>query len=133
MARAWKKPFLKALRNSGNVRVACHMTDIERSTAYRARRRDGAFAASWAEAIEEATDALEAEVRRRALSGVEEPVFYRGKQIAIVRKPSDQLLMFLLRGLRPNKYGAGREDGPQTKPAIVELVERLRREDGGKP
>ena len=48
---------------------------------------------------------LEREARRRAVEGVEEPVgFYKGEPSAYVRKYSDTLLIFLMKGARPDKY-----------------------------
>lgn len=47
---------------------------------------------------------LEAEAVRRAYEGVDEPVFYQGSECGEVRKYSDTLLMFLLKGMMPNKY-----------------------------
>lgn len=55
------------------------------------------FAQAARVAQEEARDRLVAEVRRRAVDGVEEPVFYQGVEVSRVRKYSDLLLMFLLK------------------------------------
>lgn len=107
----WARGFLAVLRESANVRLACLAVEIERSTAYRLRDRDESFAAEWDEAVDEAADLLEEEARRRAHEGWEEPVFGRlsGKdagegEIGAVRKYSDTLLIFLLKGARPEKY-----------------------------
>ena len=54
------------------------------------------FRKQWDDAIEDATDALELEARRRAFSGVEDPVYYKGQVVGGVRKYSDVLLIFLL-------------------------------------
>ena len=52
-----------------------------------------------------AGDILEAEAHRRAVEGVEEPVgWYRGKPGGTVRRYSDNLLMFLLKGVLPERY-----------------------------
>jgi hypothetical protein len=78
--------FLAALRNSGNVRAACHAAGISRPQAYGHRERVPAFAAAWDDALEDACDALEAMARQRAMA------------------ISDGLLMFLLRAHRPHVY-----------------------------
>ena len=69
-------------------------------------------------AREGAADTLEAEARRRAIEGVEEPVFHKGEQVGTLRKYSDVLLIFLLKGARPERYrdnyqraGTGPPDG----------------------
>jgi len=59
------------------------------------------FAKAWERAVEDAVDVLRAEAFRRAVQGVEEPVFHRGREIAVVRKYSDQLLGLLLRAHAP--------------------------------
>lgn len=86
-AGEWRPVFLARLRATGTVRMACRAAGISRTTAYDWREADEDFARDWDEAIEDATDALEAAARARALSG------------------SDKLLMFLLKAMRPDKYG----------------------------
>jgi len=57
------------------------------------------------EAIEhEACDEVEAEIRRRGIKGVDEPVFYQGEVCGYVRKFSDLLLIFRAKALMPEKY-----------------------------
>ena len=51
-----------------------------------------------------AADILEDEVDRRAVEGVEKPVgWHKGKPGGYVREYSDTLLIFLLKGDRPEK------------------------------
>ena len=53
---------------------------------------------------------LEEEARRRAYVGFDEPVFGSGGhgigtvQVGVIRKYSDTLLIFLLKGIRPGKF-----------------------------
>jgi len=97
--------FLDVLRQTGgNVSRACAAISLTRSRAYEWRTADPLFAAAWDEAVELGTDELEEEARRRAFSGVDEPVFYQGEVCGEVRKYSDTLLIFLLKGRRPDKY-----------------------------
>ena len=104
LTRAKQARFLAVLRQSSNVAAAARAVGTAPSGWYDMRRRDPAFAAAWAEAIEEATDKLEEEARRRALDGTEEPVFYQGKPVGFVRRYSDRLLTFLLRAYRPGRF-----------------------------
>ena len=67
-------------------------------------RRDAAFRADWEEAIEIATDTLEAEARHRALFGSEEPVYYRGEIVGTKIQRSDRLLELFLKTYRPDKF-----------------------------
>jgi len=61
-------------------------------------------------ALDHAIDALESEAVRRALSGVAIPVFHQGRECGNTVKHSDQLLMFLLKTLRPERYATQREE-----------------------
>ena len=96
--------FLDTLRGTGNVRLAASNADVARQVAYRARDSSATFRADWDEALEEARELLEAEARRRAAIGVDEPVFYKGKVVGQIRKYSDNLLMFLLKAHWPEKF-----------------------------
>lgn len=123
----WQRGFLAALKDTGNVRLACEAVGVNRKTAYRRRASDQSFANLWEEAIDEAADLLEAEAVRRARVGVEEPVVYQGEIQGMwidpksgktvtqdtpgavlvpttVTRYSDTLLIFLLKGARPEKY-----------------------------
>jgi hypothetical protein len=100
----WHEPFLAALTRTGNVRLACRATGVPRATAYSHRSDSKAFTARWDEAIDDATDTLEAEARRRALKGALRPVYHKGKRVGVIREYSDTLLIFLLKANRPEKY-----------------------------
>jgi hypothetical protein len=123
----WVKGFLAALRESGNVRLSCEAVKIERKTAYNLRDADEDFAQAWQDALEESADLLEQEARRRAYEGVQRLKFDRGKLVTIPlldtegkvvlgsdgeplttpyveHEYSDTLLIFLLKGIRPEVY-----------------------------
>lgn len=123
----WERGFLAALAETGNVRLSCLSAGVDWTTAYDRRRADPDFAAAWAVAIEEAADLLEAEARRRAVEGVRRVKFHQGFPIRVpvldtdgvprvdargdeITTPyveheySDTLLIFLLKGARPEKY-----------------------------
>jgi hypothetical protein len=103
-AEEWRDKFLETLRGCGNIRESAAAAGVHRATAYRARDADAEFAEAWDDALDEAADVLEMEARRRAIDGVEEPVYFRGREVGKVRRYSDTLLMFLLKGIRPEKY-----------------------------
>ena len=112
--------FLELLRQDPNVSAAAREVGVARATAYSLRTRDAAFAAAWDDAVQEAVDHVEAELRRRAVEGVEEPVFYQGKEIARVRKYSDQLLKFYLQANRERyRDGPGDAAGEAPVPGLV--------------
>ena len=146
--RPWKPLFLDTLRGTGNVQLAALNADVARQVAYRARDSSATFRADWDEALEEARELLEAEARRRAAIGIEEPVFYKGEVVGHIRKYSDNLLMFLLKAHWPEKFRenvsidqrvSGRDVGPvkvntkiehvfQPSPAVWDDVLRIRAE-----
>jgi len=101
---------LTELARCGIITDACTAAGVSRQAAYQARARSAAFAAAWDEAVDQAADVLEREAFRRAVDGVEKPVFgsLGGNQgsgeIGRIQEYSDTLLIFLLKGIRPEKY-----------------------------
>lgn len=172
MRPPWVLGFLEALRATGNVAEACRRAGVVSTTsAYHLRSTDADFANDWDNALEDATDTLELEARRRAVEGVEEPVVYQGqltpvwerdadgeivlheydtgvvkdgkpimgqrpRQLVIdgrpqwltIRKKSDPLLMFLLKGLR-KKYGTETTEltGKDGAPVAIDSAARAAR------
>lgn len=167
----WKPIFLEALRNMPIIRHACEAAGVHRVTAWRAREADAGFAAAWDDAIEDGIDKAEQEAYRRAVQGWHEPVIDKGRLAwayerkvdedgkesfspvldpngqpvpLTVRKHSDGLLTFVLKGRRRNVYGdktelTGANGGPvavldETKKAsrVAALMElaKLRKDLG---
>lgn len=119
----WEKAFIAALADSGVVSSACAAAEVARSTVYEQRKNYEDFAAAWDNAIEIAADALEAEIRRRALEGVQEPIYYKGVLVDHVRKYSDTLAMFILKATRPQKYRERVEHSTDPeKPFVVKVI-----------
>lgn len=128
-APVWKRAFLAALAESGIVTRAAEVAGITTKTVYSLREVDAAFAEEWRLARESAADRMEAEALRRAVEGVDEPVFGSGgfkegtKKVGSIRRYSDTLLIFLLKGIRPEKYRERRElVGTDGGPLKVEWV-----------
>jgi hypothetical protein len=97
-----RRKFITSLMETGgNVSRSCNLAGLGRRSAYDWRRDDPEFAAEWDEAVNIGLDALEAEARRRAFEGIEEPVFYKGEICGHIRKYSDALIMFMLKAYRP--------------------------------
>lgn len=104
MRGLWQPAFLTAFAQLGNVTEAAKLANTTRMTVWRHKTADPEFAKLFAEAEQEAADLLEKEAWRRATEGTDEPVFYKGDQCGSIKRYSDNLLMFLLRGVRPEKY-----------------------------
>jgi hypothetical protein len=120
--------FLQGLEQGMSAAGAAEAAGLSRSLVYRWRERDRAFAAAWRLAMEAGTDRLEDEAMRRALAGVEKPVFYRGEQVGVVRTYNDRLLMLLLQRRRPAREADAEERFHETQEAdifIDELVAAL--------
>ncbi len=128
--------FLQAvIDNGGNVTAAAQFVNVSHSNVYHRKKLDPEFAAALEEAIQTGADVLENECRRRALCGVDEPVFYQGNQCVdangnpiFVKKYSDTLAIFLLKGAKPNKYRervSSEVSGPDGKPIQVDSKVRV--------
>jgi len=103
-ASDWTPKFLAELARRGIVKDACRAAGIDRKTAYRRKTDDSAFAEAWKDALDESADVMEREAFRRAVEGVDRPVFQGGEKIGVVREYSDSLLTLMLKANRPNKY-----------------------------
>lgn len=103
-----KRAFLEAFARCGNVSRATEAIKIGCKTHYDWLNREyedkEEYAAAFKEAKERAFDVLEAEARRRAVEGVEEPVYREGRCVGTVTKYSDLMLIFLMKGMRPDIY-----------------------------
>lgn len=144
-----KKRLLAAYAKTGNVTIACLAAKVSRNSHYRWLETDPTYQKAFDLAQREADDYLEAEARRRALDGIDEPVIYQGELMGekveyndtpeknhfiplTVKKYSDTLLIFLMKGARPEKYRDNHRheiSGPGGKPIETKdvLREQLRK------
>lgn len=108
-------PGLSAGRSSARYAASCGPRCGKRArpcAAADALLRPPALPRAQEADLDRAVAALESEAVRRALSGVAVPVFHQGRECGSTVKHSDQLLMFLLKALRPERYGGGKEAAP---------------------
>jgi hypothetical protein len=82
-ALQWRPHFLAALALSHPPRLAARAAHISPMTAYSHRRNDPEFAEQWEEAESHATDLIVGRAFQRALEGDCEPIFYKGKVVAM--------------------------------------------------
>jgi len=130
----WRPAFLAELANTCNVSEAARVAGIDRHAVYNHRDADPAFAAAWADAIEQGVEALELEARRRAMKGTTRPVFYMGVECGQVQEYSDTLMIFLLKAHRPKIYrdgATGQPDDPVNHRHSVEYVNDWRQAQRG--
>ena len=96
-----RRDFLQALADGMSVTSAAAYAGLSRRYMYEIKDMDPEFAAAWDDPIEQATDRQEDAIRRRAIEGETEPVWYRGEIVGHVQKTSDLLKMFLMKARRP--------------------------------
>ena len=105
--------FLKALSLGCTAKKAAAEAGLGLRSLYRMRRVDPLLAARWQAATsaldDTPTDVLELEAQRRAVTGIEKPVFRGGTCVGHTTDYSDSMLMFLLKAKYPEKY-----DRPRT-------------------
>lgn len=114
--------FLRLFAATGSVAFAAKRAGIPRTTLYRERQRDSAFARRWEEARRLGVDRLNDEAFKRAIKGTKRPVFQGGQKVGDVRVYDNRLLLALLKVHHPETYGpkAPRRDG-----VPVDLARRL--------
>lgn len=107
-----QKAFLAAYAECGNITLAAKMAKIDRTQHYR-WLADPDYASQFQDAEEQAVEMLEKEARRRAIEGLRKKKFDKNGQPVIdpetgeqyvEHEYSDSLLIFLLKGARPEKY-----------------------------
>lgn len=128
-----QRRFIETLADTGLVGVSAKAVGMSRESAYRLRRsaHGAAFARAWDAARHHAGGVVEDVAFERALEGVEHNVYDEyGEVVCTKRSYNDRLLMFLLRHLKPERYGRGRPaPAPQPEepaPPAIELEASLR-------
>ena len=119
-----QRRFLAAFANGvGTITAASDASGVSRSSHRRWIENDPDYQAAFYEANEIIIERLEAVSMEHARDGWEEPVYQKGELVGTVRKYSENLAMFLLRGARPEKY---RERFTAEITAASDISDRLR-------
>ncbi len=108
-----RETFLSMLAEGWSVTKACRAIGISRRCAYDHRSADADFAAEWDAAWEEGGDVIEDEMLRRAVEGVEKPVYQGGVLVGLVQEYSDTLMIFALKGRKPGEVQGSRSGRAQ--------------------
>lgn len=116
-----KEIILEAIRAGHSFRKACEAAGVSTQTGRNWRKDDPLFDEAYHQAVEDGTDLLEDEARRRAVDGVERDVYYQGDVVGQETVYSDGLLTTLLKANRPEKY-RDRLDASIKGSVTVEIV-----------
>lgn len=123
--------FLDVLRTTGNISASARAANISARAAHGLKAHDGEFSREWDLAKDESIDELEAVLRKRAIEGVEKPVYYAGKECGIQRSYSDTLGMYILKAHRGDGHKASDKEAmdekktPREVSAREALIEKL--------
>lgn len=108
LAERKKQIFLSILAQTGKVIDAAKAVGYyDSAEMYKHRREDEEFAEAWDLALKAAGDVIEAEAIRRAVQGVQKPVFYKGQVVGYETQYSDGILTTLLKGHKPQYKEGG--------------------------
>ena len=129
-SRAKCRLFLEHYAKSAHLTASCKVAGISRSTIMFLREHDEAFQEAFQQAHDISVEALVAEVRRRSLDGVTEPVgWYKGKPGGTIQRFSDLLLMFACKQADPSYRDRWEVTGAGGQPLQV-TVAAYRAEEG---
>lgn len=140
----WKPRLIELVAAGSTITDAAKEVGIHRNYVYEAAKKDEEFAEAIRKAYADSADHLEAEARRRAIRGVVRKKFDKGVPIIDPatgaqyeeREYSDTLLIFLLKGRRPDVFGERVKHEHTGKPfdaesAATDLLAEISRRLGG--
>lgn len=110
IAEKRKEIFLETLSITGRTDVAREAAGLKSLNPFLKLRRDDAdFADAWADAKEAGGYLLIEEARRRAVDGVDHPIYYKGVEVGSHKQYSDGLLTTLIKGTFPDEFADRRK------------------------
>lgn len=112
-----QRAFLMAYVRTLGIRSAMRLSGVERQDHYFWLKTDARYREAFEQAQEMLGDMLEEEVLKRAYMGHDTPVVYRGDIKNWYKSFSDQLAMFMLKSLKPEKYHRVLHDGYPSGPS----------------
>ena len=135
--RDWSKTkgekFLSVLTETCNVSEACRRSRVPVTVAYRRRKMDAAFRASWAEAIAIGYQRLEGVLLERAFHGTEKLFTRKDGSEERMREYPNQLGLQLLKMHRETAmeadYELPSEEIDEIRERLVKKLQRLKKRD----
>lgn len=113
--------FFEMLAKTCNITLSAAAIGVSRQHVHHLRRTRKDFAKKWADAIEQATDALEHAARTRAMDGYQRPIYQRGELVGHEPCYSDALMITLLKAHRPEKFREKGFDLPPGSEIIIAM------------
>ncbi len=98
------KLYFSYLSLKGVKRHSALMAGVEPDQVDRLIKKTPELKALQDSAIAEYKEQIDMEIHRRAIDGVQEPVFFKGQVCGHVTKTSDRLLEFMAKANSPEKY-----------------------------
>jgi hypothetical protein len=84
--------FLREYQETGLFNASARKAGVCAPTIRTARKEDAEFSAACDEALQNYREAIETEIKRRAIDGWLEPIYQKGEQVGEVRRYSDRML-----------------------------------------
>jgi len=119
-----KRAYLLALSRTGVILRACKAAEISHALPWVWRQDDEVFVLLEQQARKLGAEVLVQEAYRRAVEGIDKPIYYEGKRVDTLREYSDTLLIFLMKGALPDIYRERYEiSGDKSRPLTVQIVQ----------
>ncbi|MEO6198956.1 MAG: hypothetical protein ABIO68_03335 [Sphingomicrobium sp.] len=135
-SKAREKEFLSVIAETCNVAHACRVTGISDTAAYKRRKTDARFRASWMDAIAAAYQRLELVLLDRAFNGTEKLVKRRDGNDEVMLEYSNQLGLSLLKLHRDSAVEADTsfepDDIEQLRARLINKLERMQKRDAAR-
>jgi len=124
--------FCKELETHGSVPAAARAIGRTSKDILTIRKDQVHIDERIIDSLDQAAAKLEKEAMRRAVDGVEEPVYYQGERVDSITKFSDPLLKTMLQANLPDKY-RDRIDANVTGDitVLIKGFGKLKKEDSG--
>ncbi len=98
---ASRRAFLSHYAHTAVLYKSAHAANLCTQTIRSNILNDPEFANEVEQAKQQYAELLESEVHRRGVVGIDEPIFYRGKEVGVVRKYSDRMLALQVKRFCP--------------------------------